>query len=170
MDKKPCIKIKSMKTDIKQITDFKKLLRKPKKFKTVGAMSEAIVKYFDTCQINKAPMTIQGLTIALGFSSRQSLLNYKGYTDAAGQPYKDLIDRAKLIIEEDKVRGALMGTYNNTFAIFDLVNNHKHENRLRQDNNTNLSVPESISFVFDIPENMKQLPSNENDIIDYEYE
>ena len=100
-----------------------------KRFKTVEAMQDAIDAYFKDCQERKRPYTVQGLALALNFNSRQSLLNYEGYTDANEESYLDTLKKAKLRIEQDKVEGAMMGDYNTAIVIFDLKNNHEHRDR-----------------------------------------
>lgn len=65
---------------------------RPRKYESVGEMQGAIDEYFD----NSEKTTICGLALALGFNSRQSLLNYEGY----GEEFLDTIKRAKSRIEE----------------------------------------------------------------------
>ena len=89
--------------------------RKPT-FKSAEEMQEKIDAYFASCEpellrdgdgtpmLNKngepvyvggRPMTIQGLALALGFTSRQSLLNYK-----AKREFVDTVTRARLRVEQ----------------------------------------------------------------------
>ena len=56
--------------------------------------SIATDKYGDPVKENVRPLTITGLALALGFTSRQALLNYQGKEE-----FVDTIMRAKLIIE-----------------------------------------------------------------------
>ena len=104
--------------------------RKPT-FTSAEEMQEKIDAYFASCEpellrdgdgtpmLNKngepvyvggRPMTIQGLALALGFTSRQSLLNYK-----AKREFVDTVTRARLRVEQfaaerlfdrDALRGA----------------------------------------------------------------
>lgn len=90
---------------------------RPQKYKTPEEMQEKIEAYFESCKgkvlrdadgepiINKYgeavivdahPLTVMGLTLALGFNSRQSLLNYKGKN--AG--FREVITQAKARIEQ----------------------------------------------------------------------
>lgn len=104
-----------------------------KRYKTVKEIEEAIESFFsDKIRLAK-PFTIQGLALALGFNSRQSLLNYEGYTDEKDKPFLDTIKRAKLRIEENKVEGMILGEYNTTAIIFDLKNNHGHKDKTEVD-------------------------------------
>lgn len=89
--------------------------RKPA-FTSAEEMQEKIDAYFASCEpellrdgdgtpmLNKngepvyvggRPMTIQGLALALGFTSRQSLLNYK-----AKREFVDTVTRARLRVEQ----------------------------------------------------------------------
>ena len=67
--------------------------------------------------IKSYPLTITGLALALGFNTRQSLLNYQGKKE-----FVDTITRAKLVVEEyantrlfdkDGVQGAKFSLANN---------------------------------------------------------
>ena len=68
---------------------------RPRKFKTVAEMEEAIEVYFETAIVSE--YTITGLALSLGFTSRLSLLNYEGYSEE----FFYAIKRAKLRIEND---------------------------------------------------------------------
>lgn len=52
-------------------------------------------KYGEAVYIDKKPLTITGLALALGFNSRQSLLNYQGKEE-----FVDTITRAKAKVEQ----------------------------------------------------------------------
>lgn len=87
----------------------------PPKYKTVKEMQEAIDKYFEDCNgkilkddngepyldkygnpiiYDRKPLTITGLALALGFNSRQALLNYQ-----AKPEFHDAVTRAKAVVE-----------------------------------------------------------------------
>lgn len=87
----------------------------PPKYKTVKEMQEAIDKYFEDCNgkilkddngepyldkygnpiiYDRKPLTITGLALALGFNSRQALLNYQ-----AKPEFHDTVTRAKAVVE-----------------------------------------------------------------------
>lgn len=106
-------------------------MARPKTYKTVKEMQEVIDRYFEQCQgrplldeegnvltdkrgnpvmIGVVPPTITGLALALGFSSRQTLLNYQGQ-----KGFMDTITRAKSrceayteqrLFDKDGARGA----------------------------------------------------------------
>jgi len=61
-------------------------------FKSPAEMQKKIDEYFN----NNEELTITGLCLALGFKSRQALINYEGYS----KTYYDTIKKAKLRIEE----------------------------------------------------------------------
>lgn len=115
-----------------------------KKFESPEELEEAIQQYFDDCDSNtrevyiKAkqeietisfplPYTIEGLALALGFTTRHSLLNYekaKGYEE-----YFTTIEKAKLQVQNNKVTGLISDQYSTAGTIFDLCNNHKYEQK-----------------------------------------
>ena len=89
---------------------------RPPKFKTAAEIQSKIDKYFNDCKgtlmldeegypvrdknyqpilIDQKPPTVTGLALALGFASRQALLNYQGKKE-----FNDTITRAKSRIEE----------------------------------------------------------------------
>ena len=111
---------------------------RPPKFKSKDEMQQKIDDYFKECEgkpllndknepfltesgrpiiIGRKPLTITGLARALGFSSRQSLLNYEGKKE-----FLDTITRARMRVEEyveeslfykDTVKGAMFSLSNN---------------------------------------------------------
>lgn len=87
----------------------------PLRYKTVEELQAAIDKYFEGAQgkpllddngnvmtdkhgnpvfVGQYPLTITGLALALGFNSRQTLLNYQGR-----KKFMDTIMRAKCVCE-----------------------------------------------------------------------
>lgn len=91
-------------------------MARPKDYKTARQMQKAIDKYFEACMgkplldtngnvltdkwgkpvmLGAKPPTITGLALALGFNSRQTLLNYQ-----AQEEFMDTITRAKTRCEE----------------------------------------------------------------------
>lgn len=89
---------------------------RPPKYKSVAEMQKKIDEYFASCKgellrdengipeldkhgrpiyLNAKPPTVTGLALALGFTSRQALLNYQ-----AKKQFVDTISRAKSFIEE----------------------------------------------------------------------
>ena len=100
-----------------------------RKFDTVEEMQQAIDNYFRLQDAEKKPYTVQGLCRILGFSTRQSLINYEGYNDINDKPFLDTLKSAKLRVEENKIEGAMMGKFNAASIIFDLKNNHGHSDK-----------------------------------------
>ena len=88
---------------------------RPPKFKSAEEIQGLIDEYFESCKgeplmvddkpfldkngfpvlINARPPTVTGLALALGFHSRQTLLNYQGKKE-----FVDTITRAKMRVEE----------------------------------------------------------------------
>lgn len=115
---------------------------RPPYFTDAAQMQTLIDKYYDDCQgkpyinpdtgeplLNKygevvvvgaKPPTITGLALALGFNSRQSLLNYMDKNDE----FMDTITRAKAYIE-DYVESRLFDKEGSNGAKFSLINNFK---------------------------------------------
>ena len=88
----------------------------PPRYKTAAEMQKKIDEYFKNCDgrvlkdddgntvynkygepvmVGVKPLTITGLALALGFTSRQALLNYQ-----AKPEFVDTVTRAKTIVEE----------------------------------------------------------------------
>lgn len=113
---------------------------RPPKYKSCEEIEEKIEKYFEECEgkplcdddgnvltdkygapiiVGKRPPTVTGLALALGFASRQALLNYQGR-----KQFNDTITRAKSFVEkyaEERLfdREGVQG------AKFSLINNFK---------------------------------------------
>lgn len=110
---------------------------RPPAYKTVEEIKEKIEEYFKWCEgepliidgepvvnksgevviVNKHPLTITGLALALGFTTRQGLLNYEGKPE-----FVDTIKQAKSRVERyaeerlydrDGVNGARFSLANN---------------------------------------------------------
>jgi len=118
---------------------------KAKKFESVEDLEEHIQEYFDDCDSNTRevydkkeqtivtinsplPYTIEGLALALGFLSREALLNYekaKGYEE-----FFSTVKEAKLKVQNNKVSGLIIDTYSTAGTIFDLCNNHGYQQKM----------------------------------------
>jgi hypothetical protein len=119
------------------MADTKSRSGKPPKYTSREQIEELIQNYFDDCKgklleteagpvydkyghpvlLGVHPPTVTGLAYALGFKSRQSLLDYR-----AKKEFQDTIDRAKLYIEmyteerlfdKDGANGAKFSLQNN---------------------------------------------------------
>lgn len=76
-----------------------------------------LTKWGQQIYINKKPYTITGLALAIGFNSRQALLNYQGR-----QEFNDTIMRAKARVEA-YAEGRLYDKEGSSGAQFSLKNN-----------------------------------------------
>ena len=101
-------------------------MARPPKFKAADDMQKAIDRYFAECELKEKPRTYAGLAISLGFTSRQSLLNYEEKPE-----FLDTIKRARLVVQED-VESRLFGA-NATGSIFWLKNNADYRDRSEQE-------------------------------------
>lgn len=91
-------------------------MARPLKYKTVAELQKAIDQYFEDCEgnpllddegepyvdkhgnpliVGRKPPTVTGLALALGFNSRQALMNYQ-----VKKQFHDTITRAKSRCEE----------------------------------------------------------------------
>ena len=68
--------------------------RGPKKMLSPDQVEELSAEYFTTCKSSQEPLTITGLALALGFSTRQSVYDYMKDPD-----YQQAMGRAYLRIE-----------------------------------------------------------------------
>jgi hypothetical protein len=89
---------------------------RPRKYKTPAEMVEVARKYFDETLAAKEPITVTGTCIALGFNSRQALLNYEGRPE-----FNDAIKSIKLVCESYAERQSYISR-NPAGAIFCLKN------------------------------------------------
>jgi len=88
---------------------------RPPFYKLPEDLQEACDKYFENCKEEKMPVTITGLALSLGFSTRKSLIDY-----AEKLEFVNIIKKAKLKVEceyEKRLSGNLP-----TGAIFALKN------------------------------------------------
>lgn len=113
---------------------------RPPKYKNKEQIEELIEQYFKSCEgeilkdrdgepifnkygqpviVNQRPPTVTGLALALGFSSRQALLNYQ-----AKKEFNDTITRAKSRIEQ-YAEERLFDRDGSNGAKFSLSNNFK---------------------------------------------
>jgi hypothetical protein len=76
--------------------DFKKLFGRPPKYTSAEEMEAVITEYFEQSKNNsgKYQPTIEGLTLHLGFGTRQSLHDY-----AKKEDFIDVLNRAKMFIK-----------------------------------------------------------------------
>lgn len=140
-------------------------MARPLTYKTVEELQYAIDQYFDGCKgkplidddgyavtdkngnpiiVGEKPPTITGLALALGFASRQALLNYQGK-----KPFNDTVTRAKTRCEE-YAESRLFDKDGANGAKFSLSNNFdgwKDKKDIEADVNQNMTI--SIYLVDD---------------------
>lgn len=136
---------------------------RPPKFKSKDEMQQKIDDYFKECEgkplldaenkpffdkngnpviVGKKPLTITGLARALGFSSRQSLLNYEGKKE-----FLDTITRARMRVEE-YVEESLFYKDTAKGAMFSLSNNFegwKEKKQVEAEVNTDIDINIELS-------------------------
>lgn len=113
------------------------------KYKTPEEMETKIDAYFDTCDegedveivtkkgqvvtINQQiPYTMEGLVLALGFTSRTTLGRYA----AKHEDYGDVITRARTRIAEHRLRECLLGNQDAKIGQLDLATHHGYQPKL----------------------------------------
>lgn len=122
---------------------------RPPKYKNKEEIEERIEQYFKDCEghvltdeegntiynkygypviIDRKPLTITGLALALGFASRQALLNYQGKRE-----FNDTITRAKSRVEQ-YAEERLFDKDGSSGAQFSLRNNFKGWNEEQKEN------------------------------------
>ena len=147
------------------------------KFPTPEAMQEAIDKYFADCEghpltddngqvvLNKygepvyigvKPLTVTGLALALGLSSRQALLDYQG----RGK-YREIVQAAKLRIE-NYAETRLYDKDGWNGARFNLQNNFKKWDADKSASDDKKAP--AINIICDIPRVSAQPADGENGI------
>lgn len=136
---------------------------RPPKYKNKEEIQEKIDRYFEECEgkilkdgsgrpvLNKneepviygaKPPTITGLALALGFSSRQSLLNYKGKKE-----FLDTITRAYARVEQ-YTEERLFDRDGAAGAKFSLANNFegwKEKQKIEADVNSDVNINIELS-------------------------
>ncbi len=127
----------------------------PKPFyETAEEMQEAIDRYFQDCDKGKPreivtkrggvvtvnepqPYTVEGMVHALGFKSRQSLVDYKKKGpeseeyDPEHPTFSDTIMRARLKIHAHRLEQALLGYQDSKIAALDLAVNFGMQPKLQ---------------------------------------
>jgi len=109
-------KDKATRKGLKMAEKAKKPRGKQPKFSQPGEMQSAVDTYFLECEANSKRATVAGLALALGFTSRQSILNYEDKPD-----YVDIIKKARLKLQ-DAAETSLLDGKNPIGNIFWLKN------------------------------------------------
>lgn len=147
-------------------------------FKTPEEMQEKIDEYFKDCEghpllndngrpvmdkfgypivIDRKPLTVTGLALALGFTNRQTLLNYQHRS----KKFQEVVERAKLRIE-NYAEMRLYDKDGSNGAKFNLQNNFRHWNADKEKDDGG-KYP-AINIICDIPKSDN--PSNMSDVAD----
>lgn len=153
----------------------KKAVGRPPKYKCKEEIEEKIEAYFKKCEgevlkdndenpvmnkfgnpviINQHPPTVTGLALALGFSTRMSLLNYQGKKE-----FMDTITRAKARVEA-YAEERLFDRDGSNGAQFSLRNNFKGWNEKQV---TELDEEEQKARIEQIKANTERMKSGSND-------
>ena len=102
---------------------------RPKKYKNAEDMQTKINKYFDRCDEEELPYTIEGLSYALDLD-RKSIINY-----SKDKEFFHTIKRAKAKVLFRLQELALAGKTNASVTIFNLKNNYDYSDKqeIKQD-------------------------------------
>lgn len=99
------------------------------KYQTAEEMEHAIQTYFAYVEDNDMAPTMAGLSLAIGFKSRQALQNY----EKKGEDFAYIIEVARTRIEDWKNRQLNRTDIKNVNGyIFDLKNHHGYVDRFEQ--------------------------------------
>jgi hypothetical protein len=112
---------------------------KPPYYSDPLELQKACDKYFEQCIENEIPATITGLTLALGFCTRKSLLDY-----AEKIEFVNIIKRSRLRVECEYEK-RLFGN-SPTGAIFALKNMDWHDRQELTGKDGESLVPPTITF------------------------
>lgn len=153
----------------------KKAVGRPPRYKSREEIEEKIEAYFKSCEgeilkdddgktffnkfgnpviINQRPPTVTGLALALGFTSRQALLNYQ-----AKKEFVDTITRAKARVEA-YAEERLFDRDGSNGAQFSLRNNFKGWNEKQI---TELDEEEQRARIEQIKANTERMKSGRSD-------
>lgn len=102
---------------------------RPKKYPCVEDMQNKIDEYFNRCDEDELPYTVEGLAYALDLD-RKSLLNY-----SKDQEFFHTIKRAKEKVLYRLSELSLAGKLNSSVTIFNLKNNYNYTDKqeIKQD-------------------------------------
>ena len=88
-----------------------------KRYKDHEEFDEAVERYVLDCKTDEVPLTITGLTLSLGFSSRNSLNTYEKDPE-----FKASVQRARLLIENQYEKNLTQRGVSPVGSIFALKN------------------------------------------------
>jgi len=98
------------------------------KYASAKALEHAVNLYFDKKLADEKPLTIAGLALSLGFTTKEALRRY----EEKGEDFADVIDTARTRIEEWKNELLIEGGRNVNGIVFDLKNHHGYSDRIEQ--------------------------------------
>ncbi len=125
------------------------------KYKTEEELSKGIEEYFIDCDKREKPYTMSGLAYWLGID-RTTLINY-----GKNELYSTLIKKAKEKVQAQIEENAMDGTYNTTFAIFNLKANYKWDDGNKVEINVNKPKTEKVEDIVD-NSNLEKILYEEN--------
>lgn len=113
------------------------------KYKSEEELSKGIEEYFADCEKREKPYTMSGLAYWLGID-RTTLINY-----GKNELYSTLIKKAKERVQKQIEENAMDGTFNTTFAIFNLKANYKWDDGNKVEINVNKPKVEKVEDIVD---------------------
>lgn len=116
-----------------------KKVGRPLKFKSVKELEDKIEAYFN--DDSNYPYTVSGLAVWLD-CDRKTLTNYE-----EKDKFFPTIKKAKTRIEASIEKGALLGLYNPTFAIFNMKNNFGWQDKQE----VNVAGNNRVTIINDLP-------------------
>lgn len=156
------------------------VVRRPRAllFRSAAQLEKAVSAYVAKARKRKVPLTMAGLAVHLK-TNRMTLLNYaRGYNDEHDDGFSAVLERAKTLIEADKLEKALSGQYVPAVAIFDLKNNHGYLDSAQlavtgadggpiqvEHHNADLDVARRIAYLLTVAAEVNTPPALEHDPI-----
>ena len=158
------------------MSEAKNVGGRPPKYTSKDEIVEKINAYFERCDgkpltnqddeviydkwgypviVDRHPPTVTGLALALGFATRQSLLNYQGRKE-----FRDVITRAKSRIEQ-YTEERLFDKDGANGAKFSLQNNFKGWNESAKEAAS--AAASAVKIICDIPKAPTQTPADSTD-------
>lgn len=151
----------------------------PRKFNTPEEMQVKIDEYFEDCEghpfldddgkpmldkwgnpiiLGAKPLTVTGLALALGFTNRNSLLNYQNRS----KKFQEVVERAKLKIE-NYAEMRLYDKDGSNGAKFNLQNNFRNWDADKAKNDDGGKGP-AITIINDIPRVAQPIEGEEQQV------
>ncbi len=123
------------------------------KYKSVKVLQRKIDAYFKECDEKGDPYTIPGLAYFLGFARKNALWDLENREKKKVRPTRkdkeiaDVVKRARLRIENQRLTQMIRNKINVAGAIFSLTNNFGYKNQQYSENKNEISIKLEINDI-----------------------